>query len=55
MAIRNIRIEGDAVLRKTCRDVKEITPKIEELIEDMLETMYEAKRKARILVSGSCV
>lgn len=42
MAIRNIRIEGDAVLRKNCREVTEMTPKIAELIEDMLETMYEA-------------
>lgn len=42
MAIRNIRTEGDAVLRKTCREVTEMTPKLLELIDDMLETMYEA-------------
>lgn len=42
MAIRNIRELGDDVLRKKSREVKEITPKIEELIEDMLDTMYEA-------------
>ncbi|NLL94130.1 MAG: peptide deformylase [Clostridiales bacterium] len=42
MAIRNIREIGDDILRKKCREVKEITPKIEELIEDMFETMYEA-------------
>ena len=42
MAIRTIRIQGDPVLEKKCREIKEITPKIEELIEDMLETMYEA-------------
>lgn len=41
MAIRNLRYEGDAILRKTSREVKEITPKIHELIGDMLETMYE--------------
>ena len=41
MAIRNMRYEGDAILRKTSKEVKEITPKIHELIEDMLETMYE--------------
>ena len=28
--------------QKKCKEVKEITPKIEELIDDMLETMYEA-------------
>ena len=42
MAIRTIRIQGDSVLEKKCREITEVTPKIEELIEDMLETMYEA-------------
>ena len=42
MAIRNLRFEGDPILRKTSKEVKEITPKIVELIDDMLETMYEA-------------
>lgn len=41
MAIRNIRIMGDKVLEKTCRPVEEMTPKITELIRDMLETMYD--------------
>lgn len=42
MALRTIRLQGDAVLNKVCREVKEITPKIQVLIEDMLNTMYEA-------------
>lgn len=42
MALRTIRIQGDPVLEKRCREITEITPKIEELIEDMLDTMYEA-------------
>ena len=41
MAIREIRVVGDAVLTKRCKDVTEVTPKIKELIEDMLDTMYE--------------
>lgn len=41
MAIRNIRIQGDAVLEKKCREVKEVTPRIRELIDDMFETMYD--------------
>ena len=41
MALRKIRIQGDPLLEKTCREVKEITPRIRELIEDMLDTMYE--------------
>lgn len=42
MAIRNIREIGDPVLSKTCKEVKEITPRIQELINDMLDTLYEA-------------
>lgn len=42
MALRTIRIQGDPVLEKICREITEITPKIEVLIGDMLETMYEA-------------
>ena len=42
MAIRNIREYGDEVLTKQCKAVTEMTPRIRELIEDMLETMYEA-------------
>lgn len=42
MAIRNIREIGDDILRKSCREVKEITPKIATLIEDMFDTMYQA-------------
>ena len=41
MAIRKIRLEGDPVLAKKCRPVEKMTDKIHELIEDMLETMYE--------------
>lgn len=39
MALRKIRVEGDEILRKTSKEVKEITPRIKELIEDMKETM----------------
>lgn len=42
MALRTIREMGDEVLTKKCREIKEITPRIKELIEDMIETMYEA-------------
>lgn len=41
MALRKVRIQGDPVLEKKCKEVKEITPRIQELIDDMLETMYE--------------
>lgn len=42
MALRTIRIQGDAVLTKKCKEITEVTPKIKELIDDMLDTMYEA-------------
>ncbi len=42
MALRKIRQLGDEVLAKKCREVKEMTPRIRELIEDMKETMYDA-------------
>ena len=42
MAIRNIREYGEEVLTKKCKEVTEMTPRIRELIEDMLDTMYEA-------------
>ena len=42
MALRTIRIQGDPVLTKVCREVTEVTPRIRTLIDDMLETMYDA-------------
>ena len=42
MAIRNIREIGEEVLTKKCKPVTEMTPRIRDLIEDMLDTMYEA-------------
>lgn len=42
MALRNIRTVGDEILAKRAREVKENTPKIQELIDDMLETMYDS-------------
>ncbi len=41
MAIREIRQIGDSVLEKVCKEVKELTPRMQVLIEDMLDTMYE--------------
>lgn len=42
MAIRNIREIGDPVLNKVCKEVKEVTDRTRELIDDMFDTMYEA-------------
>lgn len=43
MALREIRIQGDPVLNKVCRPVETLTPRLQELIDDMLDTMYEAQ------------
>ncbi len=43
MALRQIRIYGDEKLTKVCRPVKEMTPRIQTLIQDMLDTMYNAE------------
>lgn len=42
MAIRQIRYDGDDILRKKCKEVKEMTERTKTLIDDMLETMYDA-------------
>ena len=41
MAIRNVRIEGDEILRKKTREVTVIDDKIKQLLNDMADTMYK--------------
>ena len=42
MALRTIRLQGDPVLAKKCRVVENMTPRLEQLIDDMFETMYDS-------------
>jgi len=42
MAIRNIREEGDEILKKKAKEVEVIDEKIQTLIDDMIETMHKA-------------
>ena len=42
MAVREIRTMGDEVLAKKCKEVTTMTPRTKILIEDMIDTMYEA-------------
>lgn len=42
MAIRKIREIGDEVLVKPCKEVTKMTLRTQVLIEDMLDTMYDA-------------
>ena len=41
MATRKVREMGDSVLTKQCKEVTEVTPRLQELIDDMFETLYE--------------
>lgn len=41
MAIREIRENGDEILRKKSKEVEEVNDKIRELLEDMVETMHK--------------
>ena len=43
MAILNILKEGDETLRKKCRRVEEITPRILQLLDDMHDTLAKAQ------------
>ncbi len=42
MALREIRTSGDEILRKKCREVKEVTDRVRMILDDMVETMYHA-------------
>ncbi len=42
MAILNVRQQGDPCLKKVCKPVRAITPRIEQLVQDMYDTMYDA-------------
>lgn len=41
MAIRNIRQEGDDILKKKSKEIDEVDDKIRELMNDMVETMHK--------------
>lgn len=40
MALREVRTIGDPILWKVCKEVKTMTPRTLELIDDMFETMH---------------
>ena len=41
MAIRNLRYEGDEILKKKSREVEIIDEKLQTLIDDMIDTMHK--------------
>ena len=42
MALREIRLEEDPILRKTSREITEVTDRIKILLEDMVETFIDS-------------
>ena len=48
MAIRNLRYNDDPILRKACKEVKEIDDKIRQILDDMLETLHNTENGAAI-------
>ena len=48
MAIRQIRYEGDDILRKKCKRVEEVNNNIRMLLDDMLDTLHNTKDGAAI-------
>ncbi len=43
MALRKIVTEGDPILTKRCREVPQVTDRVRQLIDDMVETMHDAE------------
>ena len=41
MAVRNLRYEGDATLKKVCKEVDRVDDRIRILLDDMMETLHE--------------
>ena len=41
MALRNIVLNGDEILRKRCREVTDVDDRIRTILDDMIETMRE--------------
>ena len=43
MALRNIRVDDDPILRKVSRPVEKLDQRTQTLIDDMFDTMYDAE------------
>ncbi|MEA4987100.1 MAG: peptide deformylase [Anaerovorax sp.] len=51
MALRNIVLDGDPILRKKCKPVEEVNNKIRQILDDMAETMYDSENGAGLAAS----
>lgn len=48
MAVRRLRYEGDAILRKKCKEVLEVNDRIRELLSDLEDTLHNTPNGAAI-------
>ena len=48
MAVRQIRLSGDAILRKKCKEVTVIDDKIRQILDDMMDTLHHTENGAAL-------
>ena len=48
MALRQLRYEGDEILRKKCKKVEEVDDHIRMILDDMLDTLHNTEDGAAI-------
>ena len=46
MATRKIRLDGDDVLRKVCKPIEKMTPRLQTLIDDRRTANRQARKAA---------
>lgn len=48
MAIRQLRFDGDEILRKKCKEVKTVDDRVRSLLEDMMDTLHHTENGAAL-------
>ncbi len=48
MAIRQLRYNDDAILRKKCKEVQEVDDKIRQILDDMMDTLHHTENGAAL-------
>lgn len=53
MALRQLRYEGDEILRKKCKKVEEVDDHIRMILDDMLDTLHNTEDGAAIAATAN--
>jgi len=48
MAVRNLRYDGDEILRKKCKEVTKVDDRVRQLLDDMMDTLHETENGAAL-------